>query len=70
MRQGGQMHMGYRSTGLEGNIRGSRDQSGVTEHPERAGGRAGDGSLSATAGECWCGVSTGDYINSGNAHPS
>ena len=70
MIQGEQMHMGYRRTYLEGNIRGSRYQSGITEHPEMAGGRAGDCSLSATAGECWCGVSTGDYINSGNAHPS
>ena len=45
--------------GLEGIRHGMRYQDGVTEHPGGARSRAEYGTLSATAWECGCGVSTG-----------
>ena len=57
-----------RRTGLEGNIHGSRDQAGVTKHPGGVGGSAGDVNLSATRGECGCGVYTGDEADAGHKH--
>ena len=46
--------------GLEGNRHGTRYQAGITKHPYGVGGRVGDGTPIATAGECGCGFSTGD----------
>ena len=59
MRQGDQTLMDDERTGLKGNGHGTRYQAGITEHLDGAGGRSGYGILSATAGECGCGVSTG-----------
>ena len=59
-RQRGDMRRDDKRTGLEGNRHGLRYQDGVTEHPDGAGGRAGDGTPSATAGECECGFYIGE----------
>ena len=69
-RQGEQMRTENKQKGLEGNIHGKRDQAGVTERPDGAGGRAEVGPLSATSGEYGCGVPTGDYSDTGNTHPT
>ena len=59
-RQRGQMRRDDERTGLEGSRHGLRYQDGVTEHPDGAGRRAGDGTPSATAGECGCGFYIGE----------
>ena len=59
-RQGDQMRKNDTHTSSDGNRKGSRDQAGITEHTDGASGWSGDGTLSATVGECGCGVSTGD----------
>ena len=58
-RQGGQMCAYNKRTGSEGNRHGTRDESGVTEHPGRASGRDVDVTPKDTAGECGRGVYTG-----------
>ena len=49
-RQGDHMRTDDKRVVLEGNRQGTRDQTGVTEHLDGAGGRFGDGNTSATAG--------------------
>ena len=59
-KQGEQMCTDDKQAFSEGNMHRMRYHFSVTEHPDGAGGCSGDGTTSATAGQCVRGVSTGD----------
>ena len=68
-RQGEKMLTNDDRMGLEGNKRGTRDQSGITEHQVGAGRRDRGGTPGAEEGEIGCGISTGDEADAGHTHP-